>query len=127
MALPGRPKMKSMGNPVRIAVVRDHRCQLICDAERQIRLVEQHDAAIRGDPATVEGCVHPLARYIGKSNGRSVSSIIGGLLLDLYVRLPPASESCRIFACQTTAGWLSAPSGVNTSNGGNLSPCSAEQ
>jgi hypothetical protein len=52
-----------MGHAARVAVVRDHRGQLICNAEPPIPVREQHDAAVRGDASAIEGGADLLASY----------------------------------------------------------------
>jgi hypothetical protein len=54
---------QSMDDPARIALVRDHGREPRGDAEPPLGLRQQHDAAIRGDPAAVNGGSHLLARY----------------------------------------------------------------
>ena len=44
-----------MGDPLRVAAVRDHRGELLGDAEPPLRLGQQHDPAVRGDPPAIEG------------------------------------------------------------------------
>jgi hypothetical protein len=44
-----------MGDPVRIAAIRDRASQLLGDAEPTISLGEQHDPAIGTDPSAVKG------------------------------------------------------------------------
>src|SRR5712675_998115 len=44
-----------MGDPVRIAAVRDHPSEPLGDAEPTIGLGEQHDPAIGTDPSAVKG------------------------------------------------------------------------
>lgn len=46
---------QQMGDPVRIALVRDHGGEPLGDAEPPLRLGQQHDTAIRTEPPAIEG------------------------------------------------------------------------
>jgi hypothetical protein len=50
-----------MGDPARIAAVRDHRSEAVGDAVSALCLSEQHHAAVRRDPTSIEGGAHLLA------------------------------------------------------------------
>ena len=86
-----------MDDPVRIAAVRDHPGELVGDAEAPLRLGQQHDSAVRGDPAAIEGGADLLAcnRWqVERQQGIFVHR--SSPLLVRYVA--SAEESCRTFA-----------------------------
>ena len=63
----------------RVARVRDQRREPIGDPEAALGGGQQHDAAVRGDAAAVEGCGDFLAADGWKANGSIVSSDMAGV------------------------------------------------
>jgi hypothetical protein len=51
-----------MDDPVRVASIGDHPGELVGNAQPMLRLSQQHNAAVGGDPSTVEGGAYLLGR-----------------------------------------------------------------
>ena len=68
-----------MGDPVRIAAVRDYPSEPFGDAEPTIGLGQQYDPAVGTDPPTIKGGCDLLAANGWKANGRRLSSLMAGV------------------------------------------------
>jgi len=67
-----------MGDPVRIAAIRDRPSEPFGDAEPMIGLGEQHDPPSELIRPPSKAAVIFLRRTAGKQNGRRLSSIMAG-------------------------------------------------